>query len=178
MREVNPMNDITMTLEDTYKEIEVRIQSIKEEIDDIQSLIDNNDFTVLSDVMRPETLRLTINDALLQVDAFTLEQDIRQLDIRKNQHGQKIDEDIQMRARAAMLAANDLRLSLKESGYLSDEKQEPDKEAMQETISIIKNEFINEMEELKKVNELKEYLDDTYYVSPNPDIINIQNGDD
>ena len=141
-----------MTLEETYDTINTHIKMVTNEINDIQNLINNNDSKIFCNPAKVETTQLVINDALLQVDTFTIEQCLQQLDLRKNQFKQSIDEDIWLKGRVTMLAASDLRVSLRESGYIQEEAllgeidTVADKNMAQQAIEVIKNEFTKEMQ--------------------------------
>lgn len=140
---------IPLTLDEAYAEIDRKALSVKTLIDEIKSLIEENPPEIFHDIHGQQALHLVLRDSLLSVDAFYIEIALRDLDDKRD-NGIKIDEDKWMLGRAALMAADDTKVALRESGYIVESTFETiDKEDASNSLKVIKDEYQKEFQKFE-----------------------------
>lgn len=110
---------VPMTIAEAYKTIDEKVESTRGLLDELEQYLLAFPDPALKDIRSGPAMLVIVQDQLLQIDAFTIEMALRDLDEKRNQ-GCRINEDIYMLGRSAMMAADDMRASLRETGVIPD----------------------------------------------------------
>ena len=145
-----------MTRAEAYKTIDEKTEAIRGWIDELEQYLLASPDPALKDIRSRQAMLVIIQDQLLQIDAFTIEVALRDLDEKRNQ-GCEINEDIYMLGRSAMIAADDMRASLRETGVIPDPiitTTEMNKMEAIRAIDDIQHEFSIALDKLQKQKEI------------------------
>lgn len=144
-----------LTLEEAYTEIDDKVASVRELIDEIEVLTKKNPPEMFRNINSQQAMHLVLRDGLLTIDAFNIEIALRDLDDKRDE-GITIDEEKWMLGRAALMAAEDTKVALRESGYIVEPQNiSPiSKEDLTCSIKVIKDEYRKEMQKFESFKEV------------------------